>query len=75
GRGTMALGASVRRRRRALGLTQEDLADLAEVSVRFVHALEHGKPTVQLEQVLRVLGVLGLGLRVVTGSGVVETDD
>ena len=54
----------VRARRRQLELRQEDLADLAGVSLRFVQALEAGKRTVQLDRVEAVLAVLGLRLRV-----------
>lgn len=60
-----ALGATVRARRRRLGLRQEELADLAGCSERFVHTLEIGKPTVRLDKVLAVLAVLGLDLAVV----------
>lgn len=60
-----ALGAAVRARRRRLGLRQEELADLAGCSERFVHTLETGKPTVRLDKVLAVLTVLGLDLAVV----------
>jgi y4mF family transcriptional regulator len=54
----------VRERRRRLDLRQEDLADLAGVSLRFVQALEAGKATVQLDRVEAVLEVLGLRLTV-----------
>ena len=54
----------VRARRRQLELRQEDLADLAGVSLRFVQALEAGKRSVQLDRVEAVLAVLGLRLRV-----------
>jgi y4mF family transcriptional regulator len=63
------LGRATRRRRRQLGLKQQELADLAEVSVRFVHDLEHGKATVQLAQVLLVLDALGLHVSIAPGSG------
>lgn len=69
------LAAEVRRRRRELGLAQEELADLAGASQRFVHMLEAGKPTVRLDKVLSVLGVLGLGLRVVPGDGSIIVAD
>jgi y4mF family transcriptional regulator len=58
------LAALVRTRRRRLDLRQEDLADLAGVSLRFVQALEAGKATVQLDRVEAVLEVLGLRLTV-----------
>lgn len=52
-------------RRRALGLRQEDLADLAGVSPRFVQSLEAGKPTVRLDKLEAVLHALGLRIEVV----------
>jgi len=58
------LAGTVRERRRQLGLRQEDLADLAGVSLRFVQALEAGKPSVQLDRVRAVLDTLGLRLAV-----------
>ena len=58
-----SLAADVRERRRALSLTQDDLAALAGCSPRFVRALEAGKPTIRLDKLLDVLGVLGLELR------------
>ncbi|HSK24815.1 MAG TPA: helix-turn-helix transcriptional regulator [Egicoccus sp.] len=60
----MELGPVVRQRRRDLGLRQDELADLAGVSTRFVHTLEAGKPSVQMDRVVAVLEVLGLELAV-----------
>ncbi len=57
------LGEQVRDRRKALGLTQQDLADLAGCSVRFVGELEAGKDTVRLDIVGACLEALGLELR------------
>lgn len=59
--------AMVRRRRMQLGLRQEELADLAGCSERFVHTLEAGKPTVRLDKVLDVLRVLGMHLQLMPG--------
>jgi y4mF family transcriptional regulator len=64
-----ALAGEVRARRVQLQLRQEELADLAGVSERFVYALENGKRTVQLDKVLAVLNALGLHLEVHRGSG------
>lgn len=58
------LAGPVRERRKALGLTQDDLADLAGCSPRFVRALEAGKATVRMDKVLDVLAVLGLEFEV-----------
>jgi y4mF family transcriptional regulator len=57
------LAADVRARRRALGLAQEDVADLSGASVRFIRNLEHGKTTVRLDKLMAVLEVLGMELR------------
>jgi len=54
-----ALGAALRAARKKMGLTQSDLALAAGVGVRFIVDLEAGKPTVRLEQVLRVVDALG----------------
>lgn len=56
------IGMAVRTTRRELGLDQATTALLAQVSVRFLRELEHGKDTVQLRQLLAVLDVLGLRL-------------
>lgn len=62
------LGPAVRARRRALHLRQQDLADLAGVSERFVFALENGKESIQLDKVLAVLATLGLHLELRRGA-------
>jgi y4mF family transcriptional regulator len=58
------LGAAVRARRRELGLTQDDLAGLSGVGLRFLGELERGKATIQLGKTLQILGDLGLELEV-----------
>lgn len=60
-----AVADEVRARRRALGLTQQDLAELAGVSERFIRFVEQAKPSVQLDTLEAVLAALGLELRVV----------
>lgn len=57
------LGESVRRRRKALRMSQADLALIAECSRPFVSELERGKTSVRLDVLLKVLSALGLGLR------------
>jgi HTH-type transcriptional regulator / antitoxin HipB len=56
------LGAAIRARRVELELTQEELADVARVSLRFVSELERGKESAQFAGIRRVLGALGLDL-------------
>ncbi|MBS1229477.1 MAG: transcriptional regulator [Proteobacteria bacterium] len=53
------LGAALRTARKQLGLTQPRLALAAGVGVRFIVDLEAGKPTLRLENVLRVIDALG----------------
>lgn len=62
------LGASVRHRRKELGLLQSELADLAGVSERFVREVEHDKSTVRLDKVQQLLATLGLRLEVTRGG-------
>lgn len=64
-----SLGREVRLRRTQLRLRQEEVADLAGVSERFVYALENGKTTVQLDKVLAVLNALGLRFELHRGTG------
>ena len=54
------LATAVRSRRKHLGLTQAELADIASVSARFVYDLERGKPTIALDKALLVLDAVGL---------------
>ena len=56
------LGGMIRARRRELGLTQTEVADVANTNLRFVSELERGKPTARLENVMRVLAALGIEL-------------
>jgi HTH-type transcriptional regulator/antitoxin HipB len=63
------LAAEVRARRVGLGLTQQDLADMAGVSERFVRFVEQGKPSVQLDSLTALLDTLGLELRLGTKTG------
>lgn len=56
------LGIAVREARQDLGLDQERLAFIANVSPRTVFAIEKGKATVRLDMVIRVLSALGLKL-------------
>jgi HTH-type transcriptional regulator / antitoxin HipB len=56
------LGELIRRRRHELGLTQTEVAEVADTNLRFVSELERGKPTARFENVMRVLATLGIEL-------------
>ena len=58
------LGDLIRDERKAQGLTQEQLAGLTGVGVRFVRELEAGKESCQLGRALQVAAALGLSLSV-----------
>jgi len=59
-------GALVRTERKSQKLTQEQLAGLAGVGVRFVRELEAGKESCQLGRALQVAQTLGLVVSVNT---------
>ncbi len=73
-RSPQQLGDALRAARKRLGLTQPQLALTAGVGVRFVVDLEAGKPTVRLENVLRVIDALGGEIQL-SGLPSVATDD
>jgi y4mF family transcriptional regulator len=58
-RSPQQLGDALRVARKQIGLTQPQLALAAGVGVRFIVDLEAGKPTLRLENVLRVIDALG----------------
>lgn len=58
------MGALIRHHRRAMNLRQQDLAELAEVSERFVRDLEQGKTTLRLDKLIAVCTTLGLRLTI-----------
>lgn len=57
---TKDIGAAVRKTRKAIGITQKDLALTSGTGLRFIIDLEKGKPTCQLAKVLTVLQTLGI---------------
>lgn len=56
------IGRAIQQERKAQGLTQSDIAGLAQTGVRFIVDLEKGKPTIQMSKALDVLQLLGLEL-------------
>jgi len=57
-----AIGAAVRRARRAAGLTQAQHAELAETSERTIRDIEKGTGSPSLTAVVRAATVVGLTL-------------
>ena len=57
------LGALIRQQRKAIGMSQADLAGICNVGNRFIVELEAGKPTVQFDKALYVASCLGIELQ------------
>ena len=55
-------GTAIRERRKRLGYTQGELAEMCDVGVMFVSQLENGKPTAQLDKAIRVANMVGLNI-------------
>ena len=73
-RSPQQLGDALRAARKQLGLTQPRLALAAGVGVRFIVELEAGKPTLRLENILRVIDALGGEIQL-SGLPSVAADD
>ncbi len=56
------LGRLVKKERKAMGLTQAELALASGTGLRFIGDLENGKPSCQLGKTLTVLKTLGIRL-------------
>jgi HTH-type transcriptional regulator / antitoxin HipB len=65
----------IRQRRIHLRLRQDELAALAGVSTRSVHAIESGKATARLDVLLAVTNTLGLKLSIASSSATIEVTD
>ncbi len=56
----IAFGKRLREKRKALGVTQKDLAMASGTGLRLIVDLEKGKPTCQIGKALAVAQALGL---------------
>ena len=55
----MNLSNFVKNKRKAVNLTQPELAEKAGVGLRFIRELEQGKPSLRLDKVNQVLQLFG----------------
>jgi len=55
-----AFGKAVRIYRKKQGITQLQMAAVANTGLRFISDLENGKPSIQLDKALRVAWLLGI---------------
>jgi len=72
---SQSIGDSIRERRRILGLGQQDVAELAGISLHTLHNLERSKGNPTLEVLTKVLEVLGLELQLRTRDLAEPTGD
>jgi len=55
-----SVGKTIRERRQQLGINQQVLADLAQVGINTIVAIERGKGNPSFSTLSRICGVLGL---------------
>ncbi len=58
----LPLNEYVKTKRKALGLSREELARKAGVGLRFLRELEQGKETLKMDKVNQVLNLFGMRL-------------
>ena len=54
------LSKLIREKRLKLGMTQADASAICNVGTRFLSELENGKPTLQIDKVLKVANFFGI---------------
>lgn len=60
---TRRIGETIRLRRKELGITQPDLADLAGISINTLYKLERGQGNPSLDVITKVATILGMQLK------------
>jgi len=63
------VGFAIRNRRKALGLTQRELVEVAPFGITFFSDLENGKETIQLNKAIEAVRMLGLRLVIEVPEG------
>jgi transcriptional regulator with XRE-family HTH domain len=58
------IGTIVQRRRIELALNQQDLAEMSDVTIKTLYAIESNKGNPTIEVLRRVLDVLGLEIKI-----------
>ena len=61
---TKDISEIVKNKRKTQNLTLVELAQLTNVGVRFLSDLENGKPTCEIEKVLKILNNLGVKINI-----------
>jgi len=58
------IGKIVQDRRKVLSINQQDLAEMANVTIKTIYAIENNKGNPTIEVLKKVLNVLGLEIKV-----------
>lgn len=58
------IGKIILERRNALSLNQQDLAEMANVTIKTIYAIENNKANPTIEVLKKILSVLGLEMKV-----------
>ncbi|MCF8342926.1 MAG: helix-turn-helix domain-containing protein [Chitinophagaceae bacterium] len=58
------IGKIVQERRNELGLKQQDLAEMANVTIKSIYAIENNKGNPTIDVISKVFNVLGLEIKV-----------
>lgn len=69
------IGAAIRRRRRALGLRQNDVGDRTNLRQATISALENGEPGTRLRTLTDVMAALDLELVIRERSRAADIED
>ena len=56
------IGIQIRQRRKMLGINQQTLADLAQISINTITKIENGEININFQKLYSILEVLGLEL-------------
>ena len=66
---SIQLADAVKFHRKQVGLTQHELANYAGVGKTVIFDIEHAKPTVKMNTILKVLDVLNISLTLTSPMG------
>lgn len=55
-----AIGKRIRKRRKELNLTQEQIAEKMEVSIQMISNLERGNKAIKIENLIKISEILGV---------------
>ena len=61
---TSDIGKMIQERRNELELNQQDLAEMANVTIKTIYAIENNKGNPTLEVLKKILNVLGLEMKI-----------